>query len=1292
MDDLLQRAGPASPAAQDPDLSETVAPAAGAELPSPGSLAPGAVVDGRFRIEHHLASGGMGEVYVAAHVFMKRRVALKVISPSFAADPEMGARFQREAELVGRLESPYVVRVFDFGRCGASFYLAMELIDGVSLDVLLAEAGALPPGRAVPLLLQVAEAVAEAHGHAIVHRDLKPANVLVARRPDGSELAKVLDFGIARVLGTTGSPSLTSPGLIMGSPSYMSPEAALGQPDVDGRADQYSFGAMAFELLTGRPPFASGNLQELLAMHISRPAPSPTEVRPELCAFPGLLEVIQTCLAKERERRFPDMRVLCAALAAALGEAPRPRTAAPPPPPRPIERQRSDLPAGESARRAPAGKSGLAAGPGWAPVTIGSVAAPPLKLKPTVSPPPGPNGSTAASAPTPRATANQRVAALSSYLEGLVPHLSRGEVSSLLSDRLKGFGKRRGVVLAVAFSQNQLSRENLAALKKGQAVLVQVAAAYGLGLDWLDSSRAVLLLDGEVPANLGQRAVRAALAAREAVQAELGATRGLKLAVTSGAWAMPTDAGPCSGQAVDAAHALAAALPEDAVAVQDTLGRDLGPGLSLLASPAPGSALVDRAVSTFLCALAAPVGRDAELQELLSLPPREGAPQRRTALLLGGPGTGKTWLLDELVARARAAGQRVAHARDLRSQDVPEPLAGVAELMAGLCGLPERAPSEQLVEVLATLGLPPPLAAAARAIASLGEPTAAPPTPGEAAFVLLSVAQAASGDAGALFVFDDLDYAQRSTHELVTLLCERLPQRFALVASAQSAATPALAALPRLPLEPLGRAATGDLVKALTGAAPLPALLEYVFRQSAGVPEMAVDCVQVLAQRGYLTPSASQGCSFATPLRPLDTAARTAARAEVLDPTARRCLEALCLCPAGRAFAPGEVETVLGVGAAPEAWSGLSRSALVRERAGEFRVPSRRHRAAVLARLGEAAREPHRRWADVLQSRPGEARARARHLAEGKKLEEALALWQQEADAAIRRREHRAAALLLWDSGVALEKHGRQASQLAPAAVATRLVVDLARGAALALATGDVALATAIAAPLEQGRHVDGVGPAAAFEMLLVLSRLKLRRGDLAGSSKLLAWLPQAHPANAKHPMVLAERADLHMAAGSPALAVDLLREAVDGVRDIAEIAFWHGEIDLEARLLARLGDVLFTQGEIEPARSAYGGALVAFQASHHRSAEARVLASLGALTAQAGALDDSIHLFEGAHGLAQACGDLLLQAQAELRIGQVLWHLDDPENARAWTRAAQDLAAQLGWDEGVQFAKAMGR
>jgi tRNA A-37 threonylcarbamoyl transferase component Bud32 len=238
----------------------------------------GRVIDGRYRILERLGEGGMGAVFVAEHLQLQKRVALKTIHGQFADNREMAARFAREAMTSAHIEHPNVVSALDFGELPeGGAYLVMQLVRGPSLREHLDAHGKLAWPEACRLLAQVADALVTAHASGIVHRDLKPENVLLVQGDDGLPMVKVLDFGIAHVTAQSMAPApagkpLTQVGVVIGTPGYMPPEQAMGQ-GVDERADLYALGVMLWELVMGKGPFAGGSFTEIVTKQLSAAAP-----------------------------------------------------------------------------------------------------------------------------------------------------------------------------------------------------------------------------------------------------------------------------------------------------------------------------------------------------------------------------------------------------------------------------------------------------------------------------------------------------------------------------------------------------------------------------------------------------------------------------------------------------------------------------------------------------------------------------------------------------------------------------------------------------------------------------------------------------------------------------------------------------------------------------------------------------------------------------------------------------------------------------------------------------------
>jgi serine/threonine-protein kinase len=269
---------------------------------------------GQYRLTQLIGAGGMGEVYLAEHQMMKRPVAIKVIRPNRANDPSALARFEREVRSTSRLSHWNTIEIFDYGRTAdGTFYYVMEYLPGMSISELVERHGPLSPERAVYLLRQTCDALGEAHSLGLIHRDIKPGNLFAAQRGGHYDVAKVLDFGLAkRTVSTSESIQLTSEGGITGSPLYMAPEQATGA-EADARSDIYSLGAVAYYMLTGRPPFPGDNAIKVMIAHASEAVTPPSVHRPDIPA--DLEAIVMRSLAKTPSERFADTASLGAALA-----------------------------------------------------------------------------------------------------------------------------------------------------------------------------------------------------------------------------------------------------------------------------------------------------------------------------------------------------------------------------------------------------------------------------------------------------------------------------------------------------------------------------------------------------------------------------------------------------------------------------------------------------------------------------------------------------------------------------------------------------------------------------------------------------------------------------------------------------------------------------------------------------------------------------------------------------------------------------------------------------------------
>ena len=278
----------------------------------------GDLLAGKYRVERLLGEGGMGYVVAAIHEQLHQRVAVKFLAPELCENQDAAHRFLREARAAVRIQSEHVARVLDVGELeGGAPYMVMEFLSGNDLSREIQARGRFEIPTAIDYLLQASEAVAEAHSIGLIHRDLKPANLFLARRPDGTPLVKVLDFGISKAVtpesGSKDHPSLTAAQSLLGSPAYMSPEQARRPKTVDTRTDIWSFGVILYEFLTGSTPWHGDHPLEVLTAAVSDPMPSLSELRPDV---PRELEgVIAKCLAKKPEDRHQSVAELAQALA-----------------------------------------------------------------------------------------------------------------------------------------------------------------------------------------------------------------------------------------------------------------------------------------------------------------------------------------------------------------------------------------------------------------------------------------------------------------------------------------------------------------------------------------------------------------------------------------------------------------------------------------------------------------------------------------------------------------------------------------------------------------------------------------------------------------------------------------------------------------------------------------------------------------------------------------------------------------------------------------------------------------
>jgi len=324
---------------------------------------------GSYVITSLLGEGGMGKVYLARHSLIGRKAAVKILNPDISQDEESVSRFFTEARLVNDIRHPNIVEITDFGQFSNYYCIVMELLEGETLAARLKRTRTLDEATAVRIFRQVSSALGAAHEQGMVHRDVKPENIFLRNHPDYPDFVKVLDFGIAKLMGGNSAVGHhTKTGTVIGTPAYMSPEQCLGEASLDLRSDIYSLGVVLYEALTGRQPFVGDTLGRLIVCHVSEMPIPPSNVNPHVSG--GMSAVVMRALAKQSKDRFASMKEFREALEIAPVRAPAvnvvngrhrsitrpvpmdPRSAPPASPPPPAAPTRAMRPAPAASERA----------------------------------------------------------------------------------------------------------------------------------------------------------------------------------------------------------------------------------------------------------------------------------------------------------------------------------------------------------------------------------------------------------------------------------------------------------------------------------------------------------------------------------------------------------------------------------------------------------------------------------------------------------------------------------------------------------------------------------------------------------------------------------------------------------------------------------------------------------------------------------------------------------------------------------------------------------------------------
>jgi len=278
----------------------------------------GSLIDGRYRVNRLIGRGGMGSVYEVDHIHMQKRLAMKLLHEDMVVRKQLISRFTREARAVSRLSNEHTVRVYDFGRYKAVFFLVMECLDGEDLEVILSREGALHWRRSLEIFDQVCESLAEAHGAGIIHRDLKPENIMIIEHPPVREFVKVLDFGLAKITENHRDVfSVHSQRDLFGTPFYMSPEQIRSE-EIDPRADVYSLGCLLYRMLTNRHVYDAAYAFDVLRQHLTAQIPSAGRTNPSGGIPARVDRLVWRALAKRKENRFPDVETMRREIAGCL--------------------------------------------------------------------------------------------------------------------------------------------------------------------------------------------------------------------------------------------------------------------------------------------------------------------------------------------------------------------------------------------------------------------------------------------------------------------------------------------------------------------------------------------------------------------------------------------------------------------------------------------------------------------------------------------------------------------------------------------------------------------------------------------------------------------------------------------------------------------------------------------------------------------------------------------------------------------------------------------------------------
>ncbi len=1275
----------------------------------------GKTVHGKFRIEKLLGNGAMGRVYKATHVALDRGVALKVMHDHLARSTDFAIRFVREARAASKLDHPNSIRVLDFGRTeadeGQLLYIVMELFVGSDLYGLLRDEGPLALNRGARLITQVLSALEDAHAIGLVHRDLKPENILVGKKTDGSEIAKLCDFGIAKVARDEG-PKLSQVGNMIGTPLYMSPEAAMGR-DTDARTDIYSMGVVLYEVMTGTRPFDADHPLEVARLQVEEPPQAPSQRAPERKIPPALEHAILKALAKKPDDRFQSAREMREVLEGIIGGGATITGATIPCP-------ACDTPVPTTSRFCPScGATIQGTQPGHAG-GAGHATNPGGVRRATTS--------RVANAP------NSSFAGLS----GLLPDRLLGDLRKASSEAQQE--RRTLSVLAIDLigPEDAGDPEELAGrLGDRYELVARVLEPYGVVLQGAGGTRITALFGTDATGEQAETLVAQAVEAAFMVKRDSGGARWFKAAVASGVFLVSQGpAGPTIlGAATQTAGRHAELARSGEIVVDESIKGRVGEGfatqpgrggLHIVREDLQQTAVVTAAMRPF-------VGRDEEVETILAAARESVKGRGHVVAIRGEAGMGKSALIREATAKMRdlpfrwlrvacrpTGATQLGTFRDLvltytgvgrgaTPDTVKASLGGERGSLAGL-GL-GQADQQHLVGLIVSSSTTQSGVLQSRTKTGIGSANASGPSApevlareGSAALRNFITAALRKGNVGV--IIEDIQWIDAASAALLSQIAAAIakyPSMLILSARAGIWSEWNAPHFQRITLGPLTPQSAARLLGSMLPDAEVTApIANQILSRAGGNPLFLESIVEALRASGALTVDAGRymlaenAKIVAEGLRGL-----VEARLRVLDPDMQRTL--LLASVAGNEVEMSDLQALAGLEIDVEAASKvLIDRGLLEERSrtegGARRIGFANDgmREVLYDMLALAERKSlhgalAERWEAIraaTRTEPVSLEELARHWELAGEVSPAVARLQDAAEGLMARGEPRAAAGLLKRASVHL-------GALDPLSAA-RLVLAYAEAVAQ---LGDVASVDSALALLEQLK----LEPQSKALHDAKADRVRGSANRRAGRPLQAAQYLQRALDKSIEAKDVDLACDLHLDV-SGALEESnetqkALQAALTGVEMAAKLAekgasggsvITMSEATLRTRLanfLNAIGRLYLRRDDAVRANDYFRGSLAQAEKIKDAAACARALANLAHIAARRDDFRAASAESTRALRLAQEANDRMAQARIHVNLGHYLARLGRREEAEDNYRAAQTLAEAIGWSEGVAVA-----